>query len=66
MRKQTAVAHYGSQEKVALALGIRRQAVQAWPEVVPLGRAYQLQVLTRGRLRVDATLYPQPAPAAHA
>ena len=66
MLKKDAVSHYGSQEKVALALNIRRQAVQAWGKVVPLGRAYQLQVLSRGRLRVDPLLYPEPTAQAHA
>lgn len=66
MRKKDAVSHYGTQEKVALALGIRRQAVQGWGDVVPLGRAYQLQVLSRGKLRVDPALYPHPTDQARA
>lgn len=61
MLKKAAVEHFGSQEKVADALGITRQAVVAWPDVVPKGSAYQLQVVTGGALQVRTELYPKPA-----
>ena len=51
MRKEDAVAHFGSQDKVAAALGITRQAVQAWPDRVPWERAFQLEEITHGRLQ---------------
>lgn len=42
---------------VARALGITRQAVEQWGEVIPEGAAYKLQIITGGRLQVDAELY---------
>lgn len=55
MLKKDVVAHFGTQEAVAQALGITRQAVQQWPDVVPRGRAYELQFLTKGKLVAAAT-----------
>ena len=54
-----ACAHFGGERELAAALSISRQAVNLWKklDVIPIGRAYQLQVLTRGRLRVDPDLY---------
>lgn len=57
MRKQTVIEHFGTAAAVAEALGISRQAVSEWGEVVPKGAAYQLQVITAGRLAVDPTCY---------
>ena len=57
MRKETAVQHFGSDAEVARALKISRQAVSKWPEIVPEGAAYKLQVLTGGRLQVDQSCY---------
>jgi hypothetical protein len=51
MKKIDAINFFGSQAKLADALQITRQAVNLWPDEVPLGRAYQLQVLTRGKLK---------------
>ena len=36
MKKSDAVALWGSHRKIARDLGISRQAVQAWPEELPL------------------------------
>lgn len=57
MRKETAVAHFGSDVEVARALKISRQAVGKWPDVIPEGTAYKLQVITGGRLQVDPSCY---------
>ena len=70
MLKTDALKYYGTPTAVAEALGITVQAVSLWGEVVPEGRAYQLQVLTNGELPVNPALYhkrvraaviPQPA-----
>ena len=42
---------------MAEALEISRQAVNKWPDTVPEGVAYKLQVMTAGRLRVDPADY---------
>lgn len=53
MKTQTAVDYFGSQKKLAAKLGITQPAISHWGETVPLVRQYQLQVLTRGRLRAE-------------
>lgn len=55
MRTQDAVAHFGSVIKLAEALGIHRSAVYQWQDTVPIGRAYQIEVLTRGALRANGS-----------
>jgi hypothetical protein len=62
MKKAEAVAHFGSELKLAAALKISKQAVNKWPDVVPEGTAYKLQVLTGGRLQVDPSLYRKRVP----
>jgi len=59
MRKETVVEHFGSEQAVAEALEISKQAVNKWPEIIPEGVAYKLQVLTAGRLHVDPSMYPK-------
>jgi DNA-binding transcriptional regulator YdaS (Cro superfamily) len=58
MLKTAAVAHFGTALALARALGIASASVSEWGEVVPKGRAYELQVMTGGVLRVDTSLYP--------
>ena len=53
MKKQDVIEYYGTMAAAARALGVKRQAVHQWPDEVPLGRAYQLQVITNGELRVQ-------------
>ena len=54
MNPETVIQHFGSVRAVAETLGITRQAVEQWvaAQRVPVGRAYQIQVLTRGQLQV--------------
>lgn len=53
MKKNDAIRHFGGIVKLAEALSIRPQAISQWTETVPLGRAYQLQILTKGKLKVS-------------
>ncbi|WP_129138816.1 Cro/CI family transcriptional regulator [Modicisalibacter coralii] len=57
MRKADVIHFFGSVGAVATALGITSQAVSLWPETVPLGRQFQLEKMTEGRLKADT---PQP------
>jgi transcriptional regulator with XRE-family HTH domain len=58
VRKTTVLAHYANDtHQVAAALGITRQAVEQWPDIVPEGSAYKLQAITAGDLKVDPALY---------
>lgn len=45
--------HFGSQRAVAEKLGVTEAAVSAWKARgrIPLGRQYELQILTNGHLR---------------
>lgn len=53
MKKQDAIKHFGSQSELARALGINKQAVHQWPDDIPIGRAYQIEVITNGKLKVE-------------
>lgn len=64
MDKASVVAFFGTQQKVADAVGVTRQAVQQWPDPIPEGMAYKLQVLTAGRLRVNPANYPRRSQSA--
>lgn len=58
MRKETAVSYYGTQQKLADALGMTQGAMCSWnPERIPLARALQLEKITKGVLKADLTLY---------
>lgn len=57
MRKLDAVNHFGSQRALADALGISEQAVSMWDELIPEGRAYQLESITGGKLKADPRTY---------
>jgi DNA-binding transcriptional regulator YdaS (Cro superfamily) len=57
MYTNDAVQHFGGRRQLAEALGISRQAVEQWGEFVARGVAYRLQVMTGGKLVVDADKY---------
>lgn len=55
MTKSEIVEYFGGVQQVADALGITYQSVREWPEDrVPEGRQYQIQVLTKGKLKATA------------
>lgn len=56
MKTADAIAHFGSQELLAKALGVSQPAISKWGEQIPALRAYQIQVLTSGALKVSAHL----------
>lgn len=49
------INHFGTQQKTARALGMAQSSIAGWVEEnrVPLGRQYQIQVLTGGVLKAD-------------
>lgn len=53
MKKSDAVAHFGSSVKLAKAINVTKGAISQWGEVVPLGRAYQIELITKGKLKVE-------------
>lgn len=59
MTRSQAVQHFQSVSKLAKALGITKQAINAWGEQIPAKRQFELTQITRGALLVDADLMPQ-------
>jgi DNA-binding transcriptional regulator YdaS (Cro superfamily) len=51
MKTQDAIDLFGSGRAVAHALGITPAAVYQWGDYVPLARQFELQRITRGKLR---------------
>lgn len=52
MKTETAIKHFGNKTIMSKELGITSQAISQWGEDVPLGRAYQIESLTKGKLKV--------------
>lgn len=58
MRLNDAVSHFGTQQKLAEALGIKQGSISSWDrELIPLARALQIEKLTRGVLKTDLSAY---------
>lgn len=53
MTKQEAIEHFGSGAELARQLGIERSAVSLWGSEIPSGRQFQIEVLTKGKLKAD-------------
>lgn len=53
MQKSAVLEHFGTVTATAKALGISHVAVSKWDETIPKGRAYQIEVLTGGKLKAD-------------
>jgi DNA-binding transcriptional regulator YdaS (Cro superfamily) len=60
MKKTDVLNHFGGVSKTAKALGINMATVSCWGETIPKGRAYQIEVLTGGKLKAEPV---QPAQA---
>ncbi|MFM5304259.1 Cro/CI family transcriptional regulator [Aeromonas caviae] len=55
MQKSEVIEHFGTVTATAKALGISHVAVSKWAEKIPKGRAYQIEVLTGGKLKAEQT-----------
>ncbi|MCU8012213.1 Cro/CI family transcriptional regulator [Shewanella sp. SM74] len=64
MTKEEAVKFYGSQSKLAKALGINPASVSQWGDDVPELRAFQIERLTGGQLKATALQLANPEQAA--
>ena len=58
MNKRDVIAYFGSHGKAAQALNLTSQAISMWKDPIPEGIAYKVQVMSKGRLRVDPAQYP--------
>jgi DNA-binding transcriptional regulator YdaS (Cro superfamily) len=53
MNKTEALKFFGNSSRLALALGVSKQAVSRWPESIPIGRQFQIEVLSGGELKAE-------------
>ena len=73
MTKDQAVTHFGTQQKLAQALGILQGSDGGWGTYPPALRQLQIEALTQGALKAEPDCdkfrlppVPQPAPASDA
>lgn len=64
VRYDEVIERFGTQVRLAAALGITQSTVSSWKGTVPPRYQFQLEVLTRGDLKADAHLLAQSVPAA--
>lgn len=57
MKRKNVISYFGTQAKVADALGIKQPSVAEWSEIIPEQSALKLHVLTDGALKYDPRLY---------
>lgn len=63
MKKAAAINHFGSQVKLAAAIGVSQAAISKWPDDVPLLRACQIELLTGGKLKAAVDQLQNPSAA---
>lgn len=56
MKKNDVISYFGGVGKTAKALNISHASVSGWDEIIPKGRAFEIQALTKGVLKVDQSL----------
>ena len=61
MKTQEAIEYFGGRLELAQALGIWPTAIYKWGDTVPRGKAFEIEVITRGKLRVKVA--PNRVPA---
>ncbi|MEG7516650.1 Cro/CI family transcriptional regulator, partial [Morganella morganii] len=50
MKKADVINYFGGICKTADALGIKHPSVSGWDDVIPKGRAYEIEKITKGKL----------------
>ena len=50
MKKKAAIKHFGGVLNTAQALGLSRQAVYKWPDVVPIKQAWRIERMSKGKV----------------
>jgi len=64
MKTKDAISHFGNKLKLAEALSVTKSAISQWGEDVPELRAYQIERLTGGELKVTELPLMSPEHAA--
>ena len=59
MKTTDAISHFGSKAKLAAALGINPVSIYSWHEAVPKARQYELERITKGKLKADWPVVPK-------
>lgn len=57
MFKTDVLSHFKTGVAVARAVGVTKSAVSQWGDVIPEAMAYRVQAATRGKLKVNPSLY---------
>jgi len=57
MEKKSVIARFGSNNKTSKFMGISRQAVDRWDDIIPVMAALRLDKMTNGELKFDKELY---------
>lgn len=52
MQKKEVIKYFGSVQKMADALGVTRQMIYLYDDILPEMIAYKIEVITNGALRV--------------
>ncbi len=53
MKTQDAADFFGSRVKLAKVLGVSPAAITGWGEYPPIARQYQIQVMSKNKLKAD-------------
>lgn len=54
------IQRFGGHARLAKRLGIARQAVYKWDGKIPEGRAYQIEILTKGEITAQSIIDAWP------
>ena len=57
MQKREVIKYFGSVQKMADALGVARQMIYLYDDILPEMIAYKIEVITNGALRVVGSDY---------
>ena len=59
MQKKEVIKYFGSVQKMADALGVTRQMIYLYDDILPEMIAYKIEVITNGALRVVGSDYDE-------
>ena len=55
MKTSEALHYFGGLKKLADAIGVWPQYIYSWKEHPPMGRQYQIEVITKGQLKANSS-----------
>lgn len=57
MKKKDVITFFGGTCKTAKALGIKHPSMCGWGYIIPKVRAYEIEKITKGKLKYNPELY---------